>query len=150
MRGFKSTATVNVTIERPGASVTLGLAAPPFGWWQGLQAAYPKPVKYDNKMEGGKRVTVEVQDKAGERERWDDLAALALGKALHCAGELEQNFPDPLPDVAGLKVLAASIRKELAAANLRDAEVSTLVQAALNIIQGDLPTIEEANAAGND
>lgn len=150
MRGFKSTATRVLRIERPGASLEIELAAPPFGWWQGLQDAYPKPVTYETRMVAGKREQVAAPDKAGEARRWNDLAVLAVGKCLAVAGELEQAFPDPIPDASSLKVLADSLRKELAGANLRDAEATLLVKAALDLIQGDLPTIEEANAAGND
>lgn len=150
MRGFKTTAETTVTLKRPGASLEVKLAAPPFGWWAGLKAAYPEPMIYETGIVDGERVQTKTPDPDGKSAMWDDLASLCVGKALAMAGELEQKFPDPLPPAGELKALAESIRGELRRANLRDAEAHQLASAAMKLIQGDLPGLEEAREAGND
>ena len=158
MKSFAEHASTTVTLTRGTETLELRLVAPIVGWEDEMQRVWQRPCEVtvtvgDKKKGIPKTQTFKKLDDNDPRVlNWlSRRYYLMVGKVLAEGGELEQVYPAPMPtDQKDLVKLADSIRAELVQANIREGDLLKLLKG-YNVLQhGDLTTIAQAQAAGND
>jgi hypothetical protein len=151
MKSFAKHASTTVTLTRGTETLELRLVAPIVGWEDEMQRVWQRPCDWKATVGEGRKA-IKLDDNDPRVLNWlSRRYYLMVGKVLAEGGELEQVYPAPMPtDQKDLAALADSIRAELAQANIREGDLLKLLKG-YNVLQhGDLTTIAQAQAAGND
>lgn len=119
MRGFSKPKTTTVTIQRADESLDLPLVSAPLGLVDEFKAAWPEPADGAPDAEKAVRRDATVYF----------LLGIALGDEL-TTGRPSGQFSEPV-----LREYVGKVRDELRAANLTDAEVMQIAEAALALNQ---------------
>ena len=151
MKSFAEHASTTVTLTRGTETLELRLVAPVVGWEDEMQRVWQRPCDYQATV-GEPRKAIKLDDNDPRVLNWlSRRYYLMVGKVLAEGGELEQVYPAPMPtDPKDLVKLADSIRAELAQANIREGDLLQLLKGYNTLQHGDLTTIAQAQAAGND
>jgi hypothetical protein len=151
MKSFAKHASTTVTLTRGNETLELRLVAPIVGWEDEMQRVWQRPCDWKATV-GEPRKAVKLDDNDPRVLNWlSRRYYLMVGKVLAEGGELEMVYPAPMPtDQKDLISLADSIRAELAQANIREGDLLKLLKGYNTLQHGDLTTIAQAQAAGND